>query len=140
MLSLTKLYCSKFVYACWAFSGFLCASDLSRFQASFNKTSLIAVKYDIKNLLEERDTHLFMQILLHPDHCFNDLFPSERENHGRLLRTRDHQYTLPIVKSFYHKSSFVIIDVCLILSEVSPSFCCLVWSCRCYECCSLFMV
>jgi hypothetical protein len=29
---------SKLLYACQAFSGFLCASDMSRFQASLNKT------------------------------------------------------------------------------------------------------
>jgi hypothetical protein len=77
---------SKFLYTCQAFSGFLCASDLSRFQASLNKAyryTLTAVKYDIKNHFEKRDSNLFMQILLHPDHCLRDLFPPQRENHGR---------------------------------------------------------
>jgi hypothetical protein len=85
-------------------------SDLSRFQASLNKAyrcKLTAVIYDIKNLFEERDSHLFKQILLHSDNCLRDLFPPQRENHGRLLRTRGHKYTLTIVKSSFHKSSFV---------------------------------
>jgi hypothetical protein len=44
---------SKFLYACQAFSGFLCVSDLNRFQASLNKAhryTSTAVKYDITNL------------------------------------------------------------------------------------------
>jgi hypothetical protein len=44
--------------------------------------------------------------MLHPDHCLHDLFPAKRENHCRLLQTRGHQYTPPIVKSC-HKSSSV---------------------------------
>jgi hypothetical protein len=81
-----------------------------RFQASLNKAyrcKLTAVKYYIKNLSEERDSHLFKQILLHPDYCLRDLFPPQRENHGRLLQTRGYKYTLPIVKSSFHKSCFV---------------------------------
>jgi hypothetical protein len=96
---------------------------VSGFQASVNQVyiryTLTAVKYDIKNLFEERDNHLFKQILLHPDNCLRGLFPPQRENRGRLLRTRGHKYTLPIVKS----SSFV--NVCLILSEVYGNFCCM---------------
>jgi hypothetical protein len=79
---------SEFLYACQAFSGFLCASDMSRLQTSLNKVyryKLTAVKYDIKNLFEEHDSNLFKQILLHPDHCLHDIFCPQLENHGRLL-------------------------------------------------------
>lgn len=104
------LIISKLLYACQAFSGFLSASDLCRLQTSLNKAyryELTTVKYDIKMLFEERDFHLFKQIQQHPGHCLHELLPSERDNHGRFLRSRGHQYALPLVTTSFHKSSFV---------------------------------
>jgi hypothetical protein len=69
---------SKFLYDCQTFSGFLCASDLSRFHAFLNKAyryKVSAIKYAIKNLLVEHGSHLYEHILLHPDNCLRDIFP-----------------------------------------------------------------
>lgn len=101
---------SKLTYACQAFSGFLSSSDLSRLQSVLNKAhkfKLMDSKYDIRVLFKEYDVNLFRQILSNNDHCLHQLLPPERLSHGRFLRSRGHNCTLPTVSTSLHKSSFM---------------------------------
>ena len=51
--------------------------------------------HDIRLPYEDRDVQFFNRIMSNPDHCLFQLLPSERDSHGRLLRSRGHNYTLP---------------------------------------------
>lgn len=104
------LVISKLTYACQAFSGFLSSSDLCRLQTSLNKAykyKLSLTRHDIRLLYEDRDVRLFNRIVSNPDHCLFQLLPAERDSHGRSLRSRGHNYTLPSVATSLHKSSFI---------------------------------
>ena len=64
-------------------------------------------RHDIRLLYEDRDVQFFNRIMSNPDHCLFQLLPSERDSHGRSLRSSGHNYTLPSVATSLHKSSFI---------------------------------
>ena len=47
-------------------------------------------------------------VTLDYDHCLHQLLPDTRNSHGRYMRTRGHQYTLPLVNTSLHKASFMV--------------------------------
>jgi hypothetical protein len=103
---------SRLTYACHAFYGFLSEFDLNRLQSCLNKAcrwKLCSARHDIREIFKRADDRLFTQIILDSDHCLHQLLPDTRNSHGRYMRTRGHQYTLPFVNTSLHKASFVVI-------------------------------
>ena len=106
-----SLVLSRLTYACQAFSGFLSESDLNRLQSCLNKAckwKLCSVRHDIREIFKSADNRLFTQITSDYDHCLHQLLPDTRNSHGRYMRKRGHQYTLPLVNTSLHKASFVV--------------------------------
>ena len=81
---------------------FLSESDLNRLQSCLNKAcrwKLCSVRHDIREIFKRADNRLFTQITSDYDHCLHQLLPDTRNSHGRYMRTRGHQYTLPLVNT-----------------------------------------
>ena len=62
----------------------------------------------MREIFKRADERLFTQITLDYDHCLHELLPDTRNSHGRYMRTRGHQYTLPLVNTSLHKASFMV--------------------------------
>jgi hypothetical protein len=84
------LVISTLTYACQAFSGFLSSSELCRLQASLNeayKYKLSLIRHDVRLLYEDHDVQFFSRFKSNLDNCLFQLLPSERDSHGRSLRS-----------------------------------------------------
>jgi hypothetical protein len=92
-----SLVLTRLTYACQAFSGCLSEFDLNRLQSCLNKAcrwKLCSARHDIRDTFKRADNRLFTQIISDCDHCLHCL-PDARNSHGRYMRTRGQQYTLP---------------------------------------------
>ena len=64
----------------------------------------IYTKYDLSSIIEQKSKILFSKICNDKEHVLYKLLPEERE---KILRRREHNFTLPQVKTERFKRSYV---------------------------------
>ena len=100
---------AKFQYGLPAIAGLLSTADINRVNAVFlkaRKWGLTRIVPEANDLIDKADKKLF-RVVLDPAHCRHSLLPLIRDTHGRSLRKRGHNLTLPLVRTELHKESFI---------------------------------
>jgi len=102
------LILSKITYALPAFAGLISVTFKSKINKFFHKANhrgLVTTLFDIQDLIDKHDTHLFPSIA-YTDHCLHYLLP-EKLNRSMNLRHRGHEYTLSHIRTTQLKNTFI---------------------------------
>ena len=98
---------SLFLYGIEIWGSALQKKYLERIDKFFKRAyryGYVLKEYKMSELIETRDRVLFNRILDNPEHILYELLPEKRQ---KILRKRDHPFTLPQVRTERFKRSFV---------------------------------
>ena len=104
------LVLGKVMYASQAFCGHLQVNDLARIQSCLDKAykwGFTTVRFNVRDLFDTADNKLFNNVSINAEHCLHSLLPPKRELFGRQLRSRDHNFKLPQIRTALFKSTFI---------------------------------
>ena len=99
---LTKLFETQLKYG--ARRSWKILKRIDRFFRRASRNGYTAKEYNMSSLIEERDRALFRKITKNTEHVIYELFPEKKQ---RTLRTRNHNYILPQVKTERFNRCFV---------------------------------
>jgi len=103
------LVLGKITYAIQSFSGFLLEAQLNQLQSMLNKAKkwgLVSSNFNLREILEMRDSKLFRSITNNPCHCLHNQLPPHKHCTSN-LRQRGHSYELPHCTYNWYKLSFI---------------------------------